>query len=189
MSKWFFVEGLVKMSSAYYCKRCGEIEYEYNGNEEYNQYGCKYCWFIYKGGSIMTTGYYGSSINSHDNGGTPGFLKQQIREEFGDFFDPCPNNPNFDGLSLEWHKISKIVYVNPPYSRGNISNWVKKCHKEYENGCTVILLIPSYTDTLYFHKYIYGIAELRFIKGRLKFEGYNKKASFPSMLCIFRGGE
>lgn len=32
------------MSSAYYCKRCGEIEYEYNGNEEYNQYGCKYCY-------------------------------------------------------------------------------------------------------------------------------------------------
>jgi hypothetical protein len=31
------------MVSTYYCKRCGKIEYYYHGNEDYSQYGCKYC--------------------------------------------------------------------------------------------------------------------------------------------------
>lgn len=138
----------------------------------------------------LTSGYYGSSINRHDNGGTPERIIEEIIQEFGSFFDPCPNNPSFDGLSLEWSKISKVVYVNPPYSRGNLKKWVKKCYEEFLNGCTVIMLIPSYTDTEYFHDFIYPYAELRFLKGRLKFKGYDAPASFPSMLCIFRpGGE
>jgi len=31
------------------------------------------------------------------------------------------------------------------------------------------LLIPARTDTTYFHDYIYGKAEIRFIRGRLRF--------------------
>lgn len=136
----------------------------------------------------MTSGFYGSSKNHHDNGGTPDHIIDAIVEEFGIFFDPCPNNPSFDGLSLQWSKISNVIYVNPPYSRGNLKKWVKKCYEEFLNGCTVIMLIPSYTDTEYFHDFIYPYAELRFLKGRLKFKGYDAPASFPSMLCIFRGG-
>ena len=55
------------------------------------------------------------------------------------------------------------------------------------------MLIPARTDTIAFHEYILGkAAEIRFIKGRLKFE-INRKANsdpapFPSMIVIFRSG-
>ena len=54
------------------------------------------------------------------------------------------------------------------------------------------MLIPARTDTIAFHEYILGQAqEIRFIKGRLKFEidrKANKEAApFPSMIVIFRG--
>ena len=31
-----------------------------------------------------------------------------------EFFDPCPVNPQWNGLSIDWEKLN---YVNPPYSR------------------------------------------------------------------------
>jgi len=132
--------------------------------------------------------YYGSSKNSHEHGGTPKEIYDYLKKngyEISDF-DPCPNNPTFDGLEIEWP--NETIYVNPPYSRGQLSKWVKKCYDEYRNGKTIIMLIPSYTDTRYFHEYIYNIARIEFIKGRLKFKGYNARASFPSMLVYFEGG-
>lgn len=48
------------------------------------------------------------------------------------------------------------------------------------------MLIPSRTDTKAFHEYIYNKAEIRFVKGRLKFGGAKNSAPFPSMVCIFR---
>ena len=139
----------------------------------------------------MTSGYYGTSVNSHPHGGTPNHIIEQLTEEFGELFDPCPNNPTFDGLKLDWATICLVgsynaVFVNPPYTKGQIKNWVKKAYEESKKGITVIMLIPPYTDTIYFHDYIYHKAELRFIKGRLKFKGYNNKtAAFPSMLVIW----
>jgi len=137
----------------------------------------------------MTAGYYGTSKHSHPHGGTPDDLLQTIKDEFGELYDPCPNNFIECGLVADWASQPHVVYCNPPYTRGEIRTWVEKCFQEYEQGATIVLLIPSYTDTSYFHKYIYPHAEIRFIRGRLKFKGYNRKASFPSMLCIFRGGE
>lgn len=48
------------------------------------------------------------------------------------------------------------------------------------------MLIPARTDTTYFHDYIYGKAEIRFIKGRLKFGNSKNPAPFPSMVVIFK---
>ena len=78
------------------------------------------------------------------------------------------------------------MFCNPPYS--NIAEWVEKAFRETRNDNTVVvLLIPSRTDTKYFHNYIYHRAEIRFIKGRLKFNGSKTSAPFPSMIVIFRG--
>lgn len=49
------------------------------------------------------------------------------------------------------------------------------------------MLIPARTDTKAFHKYIYGKAEIRFIKGRLKFGDSKDNAPFPSMIVVFDG--
>ena len=54
-----------------------------------------------------------------------------------------------------------------------------------------MLLIPARTDTSYFHEFIYGKAEIRFIRGRLRFEDDDGNAAdpapFPSMLVIYNG--
>ena len=80
------------------------------------------------------------------------------------------------------------VFCNPPYS--NIAEWVKKCYTEsLKPHTTVVMLIPARTDTKYFHGYIYHRAEIRFIKGRLKFNDGKGSAPFPSMIVIFRSRE
>ena len=78
-----------------------------------------------------------------------------------------------------------MVFCNPPYGK-EIGKWVEKSSK---TKGTVVMLIPARTDTLYFHNYIYNKAEIRFIKGRLKFGGNQKgsgSAPFPSMVVVFR---
>lgn len=56
----------------------------------------------------------------------------------------------------------------------------------------MVMLIPARTDTIMFHDFILGKAEIRFIKGRLNFEVDGEKskdpAPFPSMIVVFRGG-
>lgn len=51
------------------------------------------------------------------------------------------------------------------------------------------MLLPARTDTKWFHEYIYGRAEVRFVRGRLKFGGSKNSAPFPSMVVVFQGGE
>ncbi|MFQ5532152.1 MAG: DNA N-6-adenine-methyltransferase, partial [Candidatus Nanoarchaeia archaeon] len=87
------------------------------------------------------------------------------------------------------------VFVNPPYGR-EIKKWVKKCWLESNKAEVIVMLIPSRTDTSYFHDFIYNKAEIRFIRGRLKFIDLDYKgkeedrkmspAPFPSMLVIFK---
>lgn len=53
-------------------------------------------------------------------------------------------------------------------------------------GGIAVMLIPARTDTKVFHEYIYGKAEIRFVKGRIKFGGSKWNAPFPSMIVVFR---
>ena len=84
-----------------------------------------------------------------------------------------------DGLAQSW---GGVCWCNPPYGR-QIGAWVQKAS---ESDATVVMLLPARTDTAWFHDYIYGKAEIRFIRGRLKFGGSKNSAPFPSMVCIFR---
>lgn len=118
-----------------------------------------------------------------DDWATPPDLYQQLNKEFDFNFDPCPLNSEIDGLTIDW---GSSVFVNPPYS--NIKNFLIKAHAELnKESKTIVFLVPSRTDTRWFHDYVYGKAELRFIKGRLKFGGAKNSAPFPSMICIFKG--
>lgn len=86
-----------------------------------------------------------------------------------------------DGLAQSWD--NEIVWCNPPYGR-TIRHWVEKASKT--QGGAVVMLIPARTDTTYFHDYIYGKAEIRFVRGRLKFGDSKNSAPFPSMIVVFR---
>lgn len=76
-----------------------------------------------------------------------------------------------------------IVFCNPPYGR-EIGKWVKKAH---DSSALTVMLIPARTDTSYWHDYIFGKAEVRFVRGRLKFGDGKNSAPFPSAVVIFRG--
>lgn len=88
-----------------------------------------------------------------------------------------------DGLSKSW--AGEVVFCNPPYGR-ELPKWVKKAKEESANA-TIVMLIPARTDSTYWHEYIFGGgAEVRFLRGRLSFEGSTNKAPFPSAVVIFR---
>jgi len=132
---------------------------------------------------------------------TPREFFAKLNEEFNFTLDPCCMKksalckkyytPKEDGLKQDWE--GEVAFVNPPYGR-EIKKWVEKCFIEgKKKNTTVVLLIPARTDTTYFHNFIYGKSEIRFLKGRLKFvdlDVENPKLSpapFPSMIVIFKG--
>lgn len=78
-----------------------------------------------------------------------------------------------------------VIWCNPPYGR-EVGKWVEKC-ANYDG--LAVMLLPARTDTRWFHEFIYNKAEVRFIKGRLKFGGSKNSAPFPSMVVIFRKEE
>ena len=81
------------------------------------------------------------------------------------------------------------MFCNPPYGR-KIAAWVKKAYEESKKANTlIVMLLPSRTDTRWFHDYVYGKAEIEFIKGRLRFGGSQNNAPFPSMVAIYRNRE
>lgn len=131
--------------------------------------------------------------SSSDEWETPSEVYTKLNERFRFTLDPCSTKENHlcdkyytkeeNGLCKSWK--GETVFVNPPYSE--IKQWVEKCCKEYEtNGTTVVMLIPSRTDTRYFHNYIYHKAEIEFIKGRLHFSNSKNSAPFPSMIVIYQ---
>ena len=93
---------------------------------------------------------------------------------------------------MAWNKIGGgyTVWCNPPYSQ--IKKWVRKCYYEgHKPNTTVVLLVPSRTDVWWYQNYVLHRAEVRFIKGRLRFIGPGAiaNAPFPSALVIYRGPE
>ena len=125
---------------------------------------------------------------------TPEHLFKELDNEFHFTLDPCCTHENAkckkhytieeDGLKKSWG--GETVFVNPPYGR-QLSKWVKKSYEESRKENTiVVMLIPSRTDTSYFHDYILDKAEIRFIRGRLRFGNATENAPFPSMVAIYR---
>ena len=91
-----------------------------------------------------------------------------------------------DALKQDWNAITNglPIWLNPPYSK--IAEFIKKAWEVSQKGCTVVCLIPSRTDTRYWHDYVMMADEVRFIKGRLKFNGGKSGAPFPSCIVVFR---
>ena len=126
---------------------------------------------------------------------TPQQFFKELDKEFNFTLDPCANELNHkcdkyytkeqDGLARNWS--GEVVFCNPPYGK-ELKNWVCKCFTEvYHGGCLcAVMLIPARTDTKWFHDYIYNKAEVRFLKGRLKFGEAKYSAPFPSMVVVFR---
>jgi phage N-6-adenine-methyltransferase len=123
---------------------------------------------------------------------TPPDLFQLLDSEFHFTLDPCATPENakctkfftreHDGLTQDWG--TERVFCNPPYGK-RMSDWARKCFESSINGAIVVLLAHARTDTRWFHDWVYGKAELRFVRGRLKFGGALQSAPFPSLVAVY----
>lgn len=129
-----------------------------------------------------------------DNWETPQDLFDKLDDEFHFTLDAASSDLNAkcekhytvedDGLSQSW--AGNNVFLNPPYGR-NMKDWMRKAYEESQaENTTVVVLVPARTDTAWFHDYVYGKAELRFLRGRLKFGGCENSAPFPSLVVVYR---
>lgn len=125
---------------------------------------------------------------------TPPAVFAELDAEFGFTLDPCSSDENAlcvkhytladDGLRQRW--APERVYMNPPYGR-EVGKWVRKAHDEALLGALVVGLVPSRTDTAWWHDWIQDKAEVRFLRGRLKFGGRRvNSAPFPSAVVVWR---
>ena len=136
----------------------------------------------------------GMMTSNSNEWATPQDFFNELNNEFHFTLDPYSTHENHkcskyftqkeDGLKQSWG--GETVFCNPPYGR-QIQDWIRKAYKEHlKPSTTIVMLIPARTDTSYFHRYIYNHAEVRFIKGRLKFGDGKQSAPFPSMLVIYK---
>jgi site-specific DNA-methyltransferase (adenine-specific) len=124
---------------------------------------------------------------------TPSGLFQQLDLEFHFTIDLAASAQNakctryydskIDSLSQSWK--GEVGFLNPPYGR-KVGTWVKKAYQESRQPSTVIvMLLYARTGTSWFHEYVLPFAEVRFLRGRLTFEGEDDSAPFDSLIAIF----
>lgn len=109
------------------------------------------------------------------------------------YFDDALNLPvawnNTGVVYNEKHPNKKHIFLNPPYSL--VELFLKQAYEESKQGAIIVCLIPTRSDTGYWHKYCMEAYEIRFVKGRLKFTNRTKRAdeitsaTFPSSVIIF----
>ena len=125
---------------------------------------------------------------------TPQEFFAVLDAEFRFTLDPCASPDNAkcaryftkdqDGLRQPWGRHR--VFCNPPYGR-MMSQWARKCFEASREGALVLLLAHARTDTRWFHDWVYGkAAEIRFVRGRLRFGDGAQSAPFPSLVAIYR---
>ena len=129
--------------------------------------------------------------SAKDNWATPQDIFDELNQEYKFDVDVCADENNAkcekyytvedDGLSMKWEGV---CWMNPPYGRV-IYDWMKKAYESSLAGAVVVCLVPSRTDTRWWHEYCMK-GDIRFIKGRLKFGGSTNSAPFPSALVIFK---
>ncbi len=129
---------------------------------------------------------------------TPPYVLEPIREVLGGIgLDPCTeyDNPTKadkfyclpqDGATLPWKSHS--VFCNPPYGEAR-NRWIERSIEEGKNR-SVVLLIPSHTETKSFQLCLSECEGVIFVKSRLKFgvvrkNGIEEAASHGSAIFGF----
>jgi len=141
-----------------------------------------------------------------DEWSTPSDLFADLNEEFHFTLDAAASRENCkvsnylgpdhilpgcqDALGCDWQGV---VWLNPPYSK--CREFIAKAATEARKGCTVVCLVPSRTDTRWWHEHVWdrkkfpsqprANVEVRFVRGRLRFGGASAGAPFPSVVIVF----
>lgn len=124
---------------------------------------------------------------------TPQYLFDYLNAEFQFTIDACATPENAkcdafftqedDGLVQPW---CGTVFCNPPFGR-EIGHWVRKAWVSVQAGdCIAVLIVPARVDTAWWHDYATQAAEVRFVRGRVKYGGSPHGAPFPTAILVFR---
>lgn len=126
-----------------------------------------------------------------DDWSTPQDFFDKLNDDFNFTVDVCASHTNHkcdryytkehDGLTHDWSH--ERVWMNPPYGK-DISKWMKKAYESSKEGALVVCLVPSRTDTRWWHDYAMK-GDITFVRGRLKFGGATNAAPFPSAVVTF----
>lgn len=132
-----------------------------------------------------------------DDWRTPQKLFDDLNAEFNFGLDAAADKNNSkcgarycdkigNALTVDWkyHSQGLPIFLNPPY--GDNKKFIEKAYKESQNGATVVCLIPSRTDTQWWHDYVMKSEEIRFFRGRLYFDDAIWPAPFPSCIVVFK---
>lgn len=118
---------------------------------------------------------------------TPRSLIDALTRHLGPIgLDPCSNQASEvdayaaldcvadgldDGIEADWLEIEPghLVYVNPPYARGELARWMAKCSTEAARGVEIVALVPASTGANWFHRALDSAQALALWRGRLQF--------------------
>ena len=128
---------------------------------------------------------------------TPPEVFGPLDEEFGFTLDPCATaltakcrkffTERQNGLNKSWR--GHRVFMNPPYG-AEVYAWTSKARFEQRRAEVIVGLLPASTDLAWWHDDVVGRAEVRYIRGRVRFltgGPYRSSGFFPSVICIWRG--
>ena len=125
--------------------------------------------------------------------GTPQWLFDWSNREYGPFaLDAAAKPANAkcdrffteadDGLNQHWGP--ETVWCNPPYA--DCKAWVEKAHWESTyHHTSVVLLLPAYTGTQWWHDSVSAAAQVVFLRKKFKFEGAEHNSPFYCVLVLF----
>lgn len=149
--------------------------------------------------AVVSTGRVRNNGRYNGNGrhwATPPEVFGPLNDEFEFTLDPCATSESAkcarffteeqDGLARAW--AGERVFMNPPYG-SEIYPWIKKAREEADAGALVVGLVPASTDLSWWHDHIVDRAEVRYIRGRVRYltgGPYRASGFFASVIVIWR---
>ena len=124
---------------------------------------------------------------------TPKEIFEPLKREFNLVLDVCASESNTkmplyfskeqDALTKDW---DNNFWMNPPFSR-NLKKWVQKAYEESQKGVIGVSILPVRSNTNWWHKYIIEVkAEVRFLKGEIKFSNQKRGLWLPFAIVIWK---
>jgi len=131
-----------------------------------------------------------------DSWGTQDALWETLNEEFNFTLDAAASHVNHkcasyftkddNSLDKNWYNFSESIWLNPPYSRGNIAPFMAKVVEESLKGATIVTLTRFDPSASWFQQYVHNKAdEVRMLKHRPRFIGADASYPFPCCVAVY----
>ena len=143
-------------------------------------------------------------MKESDRWATPPEVFDPLNAEFNFTLDACAEletakcrryfTPTDDGLKQPW--AGEVVWLNPPYSRGEPGSWLGKAWKETKAGATVVALVPHDPSTKWWQTWVKALrdgqdpavqVEVREWPSRIRFlkpDGSPAKSGYPKPCAV-----